>query len=293
MISWGVYKISILVTGGSGFIGSHVVDKLIDNDFDVKVFDVKMPHRKDVEFIKGNIASLKGLNAAMNDVEYVYHIAALSNINKVVENPLKAVDLNIMSTAKVLEAARKSKVRRVIFASSYFVDSGKGHLYTTTKAASELLCKDYYKLYGLPFTILRYGTAYGPRSRGEDVISIAVTKALSNQTFVIHGDGNQSRNFIYVEDLAEGSVAALKDDAENKTYSLEGLQQITVKEVAETVKKLVGNIKIEYKEARLEDYTGKTAFNDESKKDLGWWPKIDFGEGVRRYIEWYKTAYET
>jgi len=288
-----VYQISILVIGGSGFIGSHVVDKLIENDFDVKVFDVKTPHRKDVEFIKGDITSLKRLNAAMNDVEYVYHIAALSNINKVVEKPLKAVDLNIMSTAKVLEAARNSKVRRVIFASSYFVDSGKGHLYTTTKAASEMLCKDYYKLYGLPFTILRYGTAYGPRSRGEDVISIAVSKALSRQTFVIHGDGNQSRNFIYVDDLAEGSVAALKDSAENKTYNLEGLQQITVKEVAETVKKLVGNIKIEYEEARREDYTGKIAFNDESKKDLGWWPKIDFEEGVRRYIEWYKTVYKT
>jgi UDP-glucose 4-epimerase len=287
-----VYQISILVTGGSGFIGSHVVDKLIENDFDVKVFDVKTPHHKDVEFIKGNITSLKRLNTAMNDVEYVYHIAALSNINKVVENPLKAVDLNIVSTAKILEAARNSKVRRVIFASSYFVDSGKGHLYTTTKAASEMLCKDYYKLYGLPFTILRYGTAYGPRSRGEDVISIAVRMALSRQTFVIHGDGNQSRNFIYVEDLAEGSVAALSNNAENKTYYLEGLQQITVKEVAEIVKKLVGNIKVEYKEARPEDYTGKTEFNDESKKDLDWWPKIDFEEGVRRYIEWYKTTYK-
>jgi len=288
-----VYQISILVTGGSGFIGSHVVDKLIENDFDVKVFDVKTPHRNDVEFIKGNITSLKKLNAAMNDVEYVYHIAALSNINKVVENPLKAVDLNIMSTAKVLEAARNSKVRRIIFASSYFVDSGKGHLYTTTKAASEMLCKDYYKLYRLPFTILRYGTAYGPRSRGEDVISIAVRKALSHQPFVIHGDGNQSRNFIYVEDLAEGSVAALRDNAENKIYNLEGLQQITVKKVAEMVKKLVGDIKIEYKEARPEDYIGKIAFNDEIRRDLGWWPKIDFEEGVRRYIKWYKTIYKT
>jgi len=229
----------------------------------------------------------------MNDVEYVYHIAALSNINKVVENPLKAVDLNIMSTAKVLEAARNSKVRRVIFASSYFVDSGKGHLYTTTKAASEMLCKDYYNLYGLPFTILRYGTAYGPRSRGEDVISIAVRKALSRQPFVIHGDGNQSRNFIYVEDLAEGSVAVLRDNAENKTYNLEGLQQITVKKVAEMVKKLVGDIKIEYKEARPEEYIGKIASNDEIRRDLGWRPKIDFEEGVKRYIKWYKTIYKT
>ena len=119
---------SILVTGGSGFIGSHIVDKLTDNNLNVKVFDIKKPHREDVEFIKGDITLLEELNTAMRNVEYVFHIAALSNINKVVEDPLKAVDLNIMSTARVLEAARNSQVECVIYASSYFVDSGKGQL---------------------------------------------------------------------------------------------------------------------------------------------------------------------
>ena len=278
----------ILVTGGSGFIGSHVVDKLINNNLDVKVFDIRKPHRKDVEFIKGSIVSLEELNAAMRDVEYVFHIAALSNINKVVENPLKAVDLNIMSTAKVLEAARNSGIERVLFASSYFVDSGKGHLYTTTKVASEMICNDYYTLYRLPFTILKYGTAYGPRSRGEDVISIFVKNALSHQPLTIYGDGNQSRNFIYVEDLAEGNVAALKEIARNKIYNLEGIRPITVKEVAETVKKLIGNVEIKYKGERRGDFEGKTVSTEKAKKELGWVPKVDFEEGVRRYIEWYR-----
>ena len=284
---------SILVTGGSGFIGSHVVDKLIGNSLDVKVFDIGKPHRKDAEFIKGDIISLEELNAAMKDMEYVFHIAALSNINKVAENPLMAVDLNIMSTAKVLEAARNSQVRRVIYASSYFIDSGKGHLYTTTKVASEMLCKDYYTLYGLPFTILRYGTAYGPRSRGEDVISIFVKRALSHQPLTIYGDGNQSRNFIYVEDLAEGNVAALKDIAKNQTYNLEGLRPITVREVAETVKKLVGDVEIEYKEERPGDFEGKVVSAEKVKRELGWTPKVDFEEGVGRYIKWYKQNRKT
>lgn len=279
---------SILVTGGSGFIGSHIVDKLIDDNRNVKVFDIRKLHRKDVEFIQGSIVSLKELNAAMKDVEYIFHIAALSNINKVVETPLKAVDLNIMSTAKVLEAARNSGVERVIYASSYFVDSEKGHLYTTTKASSEMLCKDYYTLYGLLFTILRYGTAYGPRSRGEDVISIFVKRAVSHQPLTIHGDGNQSRNFISVEDLAEGNVAALKDVAKNQTYNLEGMRPISVKEVAETVKKLIGDVEIEYKEERPRDFEGKIVSAEKAKKELGWEPKVDFEEGVRRYIEWYK-----
>ena len=279
---------SILVTGGSGFIGSHVVDKLIDNNLNVKVFDIRKSHRGDVEFIKGDITSFEELNAAMRDVEYVFHIAALSNINKVAEDPLKAVDLNIMSTVKVLEAARNSQVKRVIYASSYFVDNGKGHLYTTTKTASEMLCKDYYSLYGLPCTILRYGTAYGPRSRGEDVVSIFVKKVLYHQPLTIHGNGNQSRNFIYVEDLAEGNVAALKDVAKNETYNLEGLRPITVREVAETVKKLIGDVKIEYKEERPGDFEGKVVSAEKAKRELGWEPKVDFEEGVRKYMKWYK-----
>jgi UDP-glucose 4-epimerase len=278
----------ILVTGGSGFIGSHVVDKLIENNLDVTIFDIVKPHRRDVAFIKGSIESVGELNAAMSDVEYVFHIAAFANINKVVEKPLKAVDLNIMSTAKVLEAARNSEIERVIYASSYFVESGMGHLYTTTKAASEMLCKDYYTLYGLPFTILRYGTAFGPRSRGEDVISIFVKKALSHQPLTIHGDGNQSRNFIYVEDLAEGNVAALKDVAKNKTYNLEGMRAITVKEIAQTVKKLVGDVEIEYKKERPGDFEGKVVSAEKAKRELDWEPKVDFEEGVRRYIEWYR-----
>ena len=284
---------NILVTGGSGFIGGHIIDKLRDNNLDVKGFDIKKPHREDVEFIKGNIVSLDELSDAIGDVEYVFHIAALSNIDKVAEKPLKAVDLNIMSTAKVLEAARNSQVKRVIYASSYFVVSGRGHIYTTTKEASEMLCKNYYTLYGLPFTILRYGTAYGPRSRGEDVISIFVKKALSHQPLTIYGDGNQSRNFIYVEDLAEGNVAALKDIAENKTYNLEGMRPITVKEVAETVKKLIGDVEIEYKEKRPEDFEGKVVSAEKAKRELGWEPKVDFEEGVRRYIEWYKQNRKT
>jgi UDP-glucose 4-epimerase len=279
---------NILVTGGSGFIGSHVVDKLIDNNLNVKVFDIKKPHREDIEFIKGNITLLEELNAAMRDVEYVFHIAALSNINKVAEDPLKAVDLNIMSTAKVFEAARNSQVKRVIYASSYFVVSGRGHIYTTTKEASEMLCKNYYTLYGLPFTILRYGTAYGPRSRGEDVISIFVKKALSHQPLTIYGDGDQSRNFIYVEDLAEGNVASLEEIAENKTYNLEGMRPITVKAVAETVKKLIGDVEIEYKEGRPGDFEGKVVSAQKAKRELEWKPKVDFEEGVKRYIAWYK-----
>ena len=147
-----------------------------------------------------------------------------------------------------------------------------------------------YKSYDLPFTILRYGTVYGPRSRDEDVISIFVKRALSRKPLHIYGDGNQSRNFIYVDDIAEGSRAALSDNAENKTYTLEGMRQITVKEVAETVKKLIEDVKIEYKDGVLRDFKGAIVSSEKAKRDLGWEPKVDFEEGMKKYINWYKET---
>jgi len=151
-----------------------------------------------------------------------------------------------------------------------------------------MVCKSYNALYGLPYTILRYGTAYGPRSRNADVISIFVRRALKGENVTVYGSGNQTRHFIYVEDLAEGNVAALKEVAINQTYNLVGIRPVTVKEIAETVKKLVADVPTEYKEARLGDYSGAIASTDKAKKELGWQPQVDFEEGVRRYIEWYK-----
>lgn len=282
---------NILVIGGSGFIGSHVVDKLIEREYHVTVFDIMKPHRPDIEFIMGDVTSLDELKTATNDIDYIYHIAALSNINRVIEEPVKAVELNIFSTAKVLEAARRSDVKRVFFASTYFVDSGKGHLYTTCKTASEMICKDYFTLYGLSFTILRYGTAYGPRSRSDDVISIFVQKALSHQPLIIHGNGNQSRNFIYVEDLADGNIAALHNNAINQTYVFEGKIQITINEVAEMIHKQIGDIKIIYDEKTRPDDCDHIPkiFNKKIRNELGWEPKTSFEEGVCKYINWYNN----
>lgn len=279
-----------LVTGGSGFIGSHVVDKLIEAGHEVRVFDLKEPHRKDVEFLRGDIISKGDINKAMKNMEAVYHIAAFSNIDLVKDNPLTTIEYNILGTAYLLEECRKEGIKRFIFASSVYVYEEKGHLYTTSKLASEMICKNYNALYGLPYTILRYGTAYGPRSRNLDVISIFVKRALEGEKMVIFGSGDQRRHFIYIEDLAEGNLAALQDIAKNQTYNLGGMRPITIKEVAETVKKLIGNVAIEYKEARAGDYEGTIVSNEKVKTGLAWQLKVDFEEGLRRYIQWYKVS---
>jgi len=293
------------VIGGSGFIGSHVVDKLIEHGHEVTVFDIMKPHRNDVRHLYIDITNLsKTVVTLTGDYDAIYLLAAMADVNDVYKNPVEAGEVNILGVANVLEAARRNEIDRVILASTVWVYElaleqnvnedtplqiqKANHVYTSSKVAAELYCHSYQKLYEQNFTILRYGIPYGPRARGGTVMAIFVRKALNDESLTIFGDGSQYRNFIYVEDLAEGNVAALKEVAKNQTYNLEGLRKITVKEVAETVKKLLSNVKIEYKEARPGDYVGNVVSREKAKNELGWEPKVDFDEGMRRYIEWYK-----
>ena len=286
---------NILVTGGSGFIGSHVVDKLIDAGHRVRVLDIKKPtYRGDIEYIKGDITSEKDNRKSLDNIEIVYHIAAFSDINLVKDNPLQTIKYNIMGTAYLLEECRRQKVKRFILASTVFAYDERGHLYTTSKVASELLCKNYRTLYALPYTILRYGTAYGPRNRGDDVIALFVKKALNGENLIIRGTGEQKRNFIYIEDLATGTVAALAPVAENKVYTIVNKRSVSVKELAEIVRRAVNSkIGIEHDAAREDDYRGEvpeTSEIDRENRELGWEAKIDIEDGIRRYVEWYKSA---
>ncbi|GAJ11600.1 unnamed protein product, partial [marine sediment metagenome] len=197
-------------------------------------------------------------------------------------------------------------IKRVVYASTVWVYSDcadnfvdetttlppPSHLYTVTKLAGEYYCLAYSRLYDLGITILRYGVPYGPRAREGAVIPIFVTRALKGEPLTIAGDGSQFRKFIYVEDLAEGNVLALKSIAKNKTYDLDGKEKVTIKQIAETVQKLVGNVKIESMPARPGDFSGKEVSSELARKEPGWEPKVSFEEGVRRYIEWYKEEEE-
>jgi len=295
----------VLVTGGSGFIGSHVVDKLRDRGVDVRIFDMVMPtFRKDVEFYQGSLLDLEALRMAVTGIQAVFHLGAVADVKDVFEEPYYAESINVRGTINVLEAVRRSKsVKRVIYGSTTWVYSEAAelyvdertplhaptHLYTATKIASEYYCQSYSKLYHIPVTVIRYGIPYGPRARAGAVIPIFVEKAFKKQPLTIAGDGLQFRKFVYVEDLAEGNVLALQSVAENKTYNLDGSEQVTIKQIAETVKKIIGDVKIEYVPARPGDFSGKEVSSQLAKTELGWEPKVGFEEGVRRYVEWYKA----
>jgi UDP-glucose 4-epimerase len=292
------------VTGGGGFIGSHVVDKLKDAHVDVRVLDsVSRSHRDDVECVQVDILDQDALDAATRGLDVVFHLAAYADVNNVVADPTGAVALNVLGTANVLESARRNGLRRVVLASTVWVygaareqrvdetscfdPAQTGHIYTTTKIASEMLCHDYQTLFNVPFTILRYGIPYGPRMRPSLVIPIFIRKALGGEPMTIAGDGSQNRKFVYVEDLADAHVLALAPEAENETYNVDGAEEVSILRIAETVHKLVGGKGIEFVPARAGDYAGKQVSSAKAAREIGWTPKVNFETGMERTVQWY------
>jgi len=293
----------VLVTGGSGFIGSHVVDKLRDKGVGVRVFDMMTPnYRDDIEFYQGSILNFDQVRNAFAGVNAIFHLGAIADVKDVFREPHYSEAINVRGTINVLEAARlNGSIKRVIYGSTTWVYSeaseqnvdentplhSPSHFYTATKLAGEYYCQSYSKLYDLDVTILRYGIPYGPRARDGAVIPIFVGKALKGEPLTISGDGSQFRKFIYIEDLAEGNVLALKSIASNKKYNLDGVEKITIKEIAEMVRKIIGNVKIEYIPARTGDFSGKEVSSKRAEDELGWKPKTSFNEGLEKYIDWY------
>ena len=299
----------VLVTGGSGFIGSHVVDKLRDNGVNVRVYDSITPnYRNDIEYYQGSILDYESLCFAVSGVDAVMHLAAVADVKGVLENPHYSESINVRGTINVLEAARTSGVKRVIYGSTTWVYSEASsdsdevnestllhaptHLYTATKLTGEYYCQSYSKLFSIETTILRYGIPYGPRARDGAVIPIFVKKALNRETLTIVGDGFQFRKFVYVEDLAEGNVLALQSIGKNKIYNLDGNEKITIKKLVDLLKELLDNVKIEYKPSRHGDFSGKDVSSELAKKELGWEPKTGLEEGLKKYINWYKKREE-
>jgi UDP-glucose 4-epimerase len=296
----------IAVIGGSGFIGSHVVDHLVDAGHEVTVLDVRSAHRADVASLPVDILDLDSLVAATKGADVVFHLAAVSNVNDAFDDPVRAVTVNVTGTANVWEAARRNEVGRAILASTVWVYAGAvgdevdedspfflataGHVYTSTKIAGEMIVHNYFDLYGQPFTILRYGIPFGPRMRDELVIPRFVQAGLDGETIRIEGDGSQYRNYVYIEDLARAHVLALEEPAENEVINLEGSEAVSIRRIAETARNVLDRpMEIEYVRARQGDFTGRTVSAEKARRLLGWEPKVSFEDGLRRYIEW-RTA---
>lgn len=293
----------ILVTGGSGFIGSHVIDKLIEHGYNVRVFDKVKPLRDDAEWFKGDLLNNSDLMLACRDVEVIFHLAAIADVNVGITNPELCLTINETGTLKLLTAAITQEVERVILASTTWVyGKAKGvvdensptpmpdHIYTKTKIGQEHLLYTWYKHYGLSYTILRYDIPYGPRMRSNMAIAIFVERVLNGRPVTVFGDGNQGRCFIYVEDLAEGNIASLKKEGKNQVFNIAGREFITVNQIVKYLNDTFGEVNIEHKPARPGDFRGAIISIEKAKTLLGWEPKHSFFEGLKKYIEYVKKS---
>ena len=280
-------KKNILITGGSGFIGGHVVDALLKNKYQVTILDLNQPKRKDVKFIKGSILDKSIIRSALKNINIVFHLADVSDITKVKGIPLKTIETNILGTTFLLENARNVNIDRFVFAGSIYSYGTAGNLYTTSKTASELIIKNYKLIYGQKFTILRYATAYGPGNRKVDAVSIFVSRALKNLDLIILGSGHQKRNYLHVEDLAEGSMIGLKEKSKNKTVTLASKTSIKIVDLAKMILNFTGSkskIIFNKKNKRFDDFTSIHNYHKDRKNLFGWRPKYDIKKGLKKYI---------
>ena len=297
----------VLVTGGSGFIGSHVVDKLRDAGHVPVIYDrLESPHHAagEVETVLGELDDLTLLESAMAGCGAVMHLAASADVNIVAKEPLDAEACNARGTVTVLEAARRAEVGRVVYASTIWVYTGESgqrvdeesplgmpnHLYTASKLAGEMYCQSYHELYGLETTTLRFGIPYGPRARPAAVVPAFVEKALKGEALTVAGGGLQSRRFVYVEDLADGIVKALAPAAANRVYNLAGTETVTIKQVAETVQQHVGETEIVHTPGRSGDFAGAEISSARAAEELGWAATTTLDEGVSGYLTWLRET---
>src|SRR6266576_5990544 len=245
---------TVAVTGGAGFIGSHVVDALLGAGYAVRVLDQRPPRQSDAEWAEVDLLEQDALTDALKGCGPVFHLAAMADVNDVIAQPAESVAVTVLGAARVLEAARRADTGRVILASTVWVYAAthgdvvdedtpfdlraERHIYASSKLAAEMFCADYATLFGRPYTVLRYGIPFGPRMRGDLVVAAFLLRALRGEPLRIDGDGSQERRFVYVQDLAAAHVLALRDIAENRTYNLESSEAISIRRLAETVRDL-------------------------------------------------------
>lgn len=281
---------NVVVFGGSGFVGSHVADALTDAGMNVTIYDLNRsaylkPNQK---MVTGDILDLQKVEEAVRGCDLVYNFAGIADIDEASRKPLKSVECNILGNSIILEACRKASVKRFIFASSLYVYSKAGSFYRSTKQACELIIENYQEAYGLPYTILRYGSLYGPRANKGNYIHSIIEEALVEGKITREGDGEEIREYIHVYDAARCSVEILSGDFENQYVIITGNQQMKVKDLLAMLKEMMDNkIKIEYIPPQSNGHYEITPYTFMPKiaKRLMSKTYLDLGQGMLKYIQ--------
>ena len=300
-----------LVTGGAGFIGSHIADRLLDEGHRVRILDnfstgkhENIPDSADVEVIEGDVGDYDTVCAAMAQVDIVFHEAAIASVPETVGNPLASERVNYRGTLNILEAARHAGVQRVMFACSAAVYGDLPELpkredlpvkpltpYAIDKLASEYACQAYYSLYGLETVSLRYFNVFGPRqdpsSPYSGVISIFSDALTHGKQPLIYGDGEQTRDFVYVADVVAANIrASTASAAPGRSFNVATGGTLSVNELLKTICNIKGQpFSPQYKPGRDGDIKHSRADISAAREYLGWQPAVGFEAGLRALFE--------
>ena len=279
-----------VVVGGGGFIGSHVADHLSDAGYQVTIYDLtpSLWLRKDQQMVIGDVLDAEKLNATIAESEVVYNFAALADLNQALKQPLKTVNVNILGNLNVMVACHTHGVKRFIYASTVYVYSREGGFYRCSKQASEAYIEEYQKIYGLDYTILRYGSLYGPRADETNGLYRVVKSALDHGKVSYEGNIDAMREYIHVEDAARGSIDALNDEFVNKSVVLTGQEPMRVIDMLKMLAEILGLSadSVEFIEDKYAGHYVRTPYAYQPKLGRKYIPPIhvDLGQGLLQLI---------
>ena len=279
-----------VVVGGSGFLGSHVADHLTNTGFQVTIYDkIKSQWiRQDQEMVVGDVEDGEKINQTIAGAEVVYNFAALADLNEALKQPIKTVKINILGNLNVMEACRAHGVKRFIYASTVYVHSREGGFYRCSKQTSEAYVEEYQRVYGLNYTILRYGSLNGARANDSNGINRIVKSAVNDGVIRYAGNINSMREYIHVEDAAKASVDILSDQFENENIVLTGQEPMKVFEMLKMLAEIlsIDENNIEFIEDNNEGHYVRTPYSYQPKLGKKYIPPVhvDLGQGLLQVI---------
>jgi UDP-glucose 4-epimerase len=280
----------VCVIGGAGFLGSHVADALSVAGHLVRIYDRKTSAwlRDDQEMIIGDLMDVASLEVAVKGSDIVYNFAALADLNQALDKPIETVQINVLGNAHALEVCRLHGVKRFVYASTVYVYSRDGGFYRCSKQAAEHYVEEYQRVFGLDYTILRYGSLYGPRSDSSNGLYRIVKNALDNGVITYQGSPDSMREYIHVEDAARASVTALGEDFCNQSVVLTGQEQMRVQDLLEMLAEILGlSNSIEFVGGEQLGHYVRTPYAYQTKLGRKYLPPmhVDLGQGLLELID--------
>lgn len=302
----------VVVTGGAGFIGSHIVEYWLGAGAEVHIIDnlrtgflSNVQLFPDAVFHNGSITDRKLVFDVLRNADYVHHLAAFVSVPESIEKPVECYDININGLLNVLDGSKEFGIKKIVFSSSAAVygdnpespkristKTGPKSPYGSTKLEGEEHLKSFHDLHGLGAVSLRYFNVFGPRqdpkSQYAAAVPIFINRALKNEPVIIYGDGSQTRDFIFVKDVVNANLIAATNNNVNGVFNVASGCAVSILQIAESIIRITGSSsKIEFRGERAGDIKHSLASIDETKMDLGFSPQSDLAEGLEKTIEYY------